>query len=73
MSKESPEVEAPVQETPVRSTARKLAELAVIVLIILAGMGLRMLHLDARPFGVDEAESSINALTILEHDSQRTG
>jgi len=67
MNKEAPEVGAPVQEPLVRSTARKLAEPAVIVLIILAGMGLRMLHLDARPFGVDEAESSINALTILEH------
>ncbi len=41
---------------------------AVFVLIFLAlGFALRIHALDEDPFWVDEAESSINALTILEH------
>ena len=38
-----------------------------LVLVIFAGVALRMIHLDTLPFWVDEAESSINALTILQH------
>lgn len=36
-------------------------------LIFAAAIAVRLAHLDGEPFWVDEAESSINALTILEH------
>ena len=45
----------------------KFAEWAIVLLIVTAGAAIRMQYLDERPFWVDEAESSINALTILEH------
>ena len=41
-------------------------ELGLVLLVAAAGLGLRLLYLDAQPFWVDEAESSINALTILQ-------
>jgi hypothetical protein len=42
-------------------------EWLLVALIITAGFTLRVAHLDAKPFWCDEAESSINALTILQH------
>jgi hypothetical protein len=36
-------------------------------LIVTVALGLRLAYLDSSPFWVDEAESSINALTILQH------
>ena len=36
------------------------------MIVLLVALACRALYLDARPFWVDEAESSINALTILE-------
>lgn len=36
-------------------------------LVVAAAFAFRFAYLDGEPFGVDEAESSINALTILEH------
>src|SRR5258707_12359018 len=39
----------------------------IAALVITAALGLRLAYIDAEPFGVDEAESSINALTILQH------
>ncbi|HYZ84410.1 MAG TPA: hypothetical protein VE621_08405 [Bryobacteraceae bacterium] len=46
---------------------RTLARLALIALVLVVGIAIRARHLDTRPLWVDEAESSINALTILEH------
>lgn len=43
------------------------AEWVLVILVVLTGAWLRMLHLDEIPFWVDEAESSINALTILQN------
>ena len=40
---------------------------AAVALVILAGVGIRAWRLDNPPLWVDEAESSINALTIHEH------
>jgi hypothetical protein len=45
---------------------RQVLELGLVFLVAAAGLGLRLLYLDAQPFWVDEAESSINALTILQ-------
>ncbi len=45
----------------------RLLELVLILLVISAGVARRMHYLDVRPFWVDESESSINALTILQH------
>ena len=45
---------------------RQALELGLVLLVAMAGLGLRLLYLDAQPLGVDEAESSINALTILQ-------
>jgi hypothetical protein len=42
-------------------------EAALILLVIAAAVARRVEFLDYRSFWVDEAESSINALTILEH------
>jgi hypothetical protein len=39
----------------------------IAVLIVTGALGLRLAYLDSQPFWVDEAESSINALTILQH------
>jgi len=36
-------------------------------LIVAAAFAFRLAYIDANPFSVDEAESSINALTILQH------
>jgi hypothetical protein len=46
------------------NTASKLLTLTLVITVALA---LRLAYLDAEPFWVDEAESSINALTILQH------
>src|SRR6185312_6329022 len=48
-------------------TKRALVELGLVALIVVSGTALRLADLDANPFWVDEAESSINALTILTH------
>jgi hypothetical protein len=49
--------------------ARKgqIIEASLVALVLVAAFAIRMLYLDERPFWVDEAESSINALTILEN------
>ena len=57
---------APRPIAPSRN-GRKLAEAVAFILILVAGVSIRMLDLDSGPFMVDEAESSINALTILQH------
>jgi hypothetical protein len=44
-----------------------LTEAALVTLVIIAATAVRMHQLDAVPFWVDEAESSINAFTILQH------
>jgi hypothetical protein len=44
----------------------KLLEFALVGAVVLAGAALRASWLDSTPFWVDEAESSINALTILQ-------
>ena len=41
-------------------------EAALLLLVVAIGFAVRMSDLDAQPFWVDEAESSINALTILQ-------
>jgi hypothetical protein len=41
-------------------------EICLVVLAVAAGLALRGAYLDFGPFWVDEAESSINALTILD-------
>lgn len=46
---------------------RRSLEISLVLLIIAAAVGRRFEYLTQRPFWVDEAESSINALTILEH------
>jgi len=46
---------------------RQIIEASLVILVLLAGLLIRMQYLDERPFWVDEAESSINALTILEN------
>ena len=46
---------------------RQIAEASLVILVLLAGFLIRIRYLDERPFWVDEAESSINALTILEN------
>jgi hypothetical protein len=48
------------------SSRRHYLEVAFVVLIIAAAVGMRLGYLTQRPFWVDEAESSVNALTILE-------
>jgi uncharacterized membrane protein len=44
-----------------------MIEALLAILVLLVGFLIRVHYLDERPFWVDEAESSINALTILEH------
>ena len=44
-----------------------MIEVSLVTLVLLVGFLIRVHYLDERPFWVDEAESSINALTILEH------
>jgi hypothetical protein len=44
-----------------------LIGLVAVLLALVVGVALRTRHLDTRPLWVDEAESSINALSILEH------
>jgi hypothetical protein len=46
---------------------RRIIETSLATLVLLAGFLIRIHYLDERPFWVDEAESSINALTILEN------
>lgn len=46
---------------------RPIAEASLVILVLLAGFLIRIRYLDERPFWVDEAESSINAVTILEN------
>lgn len=67
MRSESVQTDTAGQQIAPRGNGRKLAEIIVALLIIVTGAAVRALHLDARPFWVDEAESSINALTILQH------
>jgi hypothetical protein len=45
---------------------RQILEASLVALVLVAAFAIRMLYLDERPFWVDEAESSINALTIIE-------
>jgi hypothetical protein len=45
---------------------QRLLEAGLVVCVVAAGLTIRLAYLDAQPFWVDEAESSINALTILE-------
>src|SRR3954452_18663121 len=57
-----------IQPSPVlQHVSRKLVGALAFSLILIAGILIRMQNLDTRPLWVDEAESSINALTILEH------
>ena len=42
-------------------------EVCLMILVIAGGVALRVPDLDEYPFWVDEAESAINALTILQH------
>jgi hypothetical protein len=51
----------------VPARGRRAGQLIAILLVIAAGVAIRTIHLDTLPFWVDEAESSINALTILQH------
>jgi hypothetical protein len=44
-----------------------LVKYLAAVIIVAGALAFRLRDLDAEPFWVDEAESSINALTILEH------
>ena len=44
----------------------RIFEYLTVALIILIGTGVRSRNIDSRPLWADEAESSINALTILE-------
>lgn len=39
----------------------------LVALVIAAGFAVRVAHVESLPFWVDESESSINALTILQH------
>lgn len=50
-----------------RDIRMSLTERVLFVGVLAYGMVLRAWDLDAKPFHVDEAETSINALTILEH------
>src|SRR3954452_14310731 len=63
-SKLSHRTHAPLQHWYSRRSA--IPTLGLTVLIIGGAIALRLASLDAKPFWVDEAESSINALTILE-------
>jgi hypothetical protein len=45
----------------------RLIEASLLATVLVAAFAIRVLYLDERPFWVDEAESSINALTILEN------
>ncbi len=45
----------------------RIIETSLAILVLLGGFLIRMHYLDERPFWVDEAESSINALTILQN------
>jgi hypothetical protein len=49
------------------SVRSRILELALVAIVIAAGVTIRVRQLDVTPFWVDEAESSINALTILDH------
>jgi len=46
---------------------RRLLIFVPLLVVLLYGLQLRVSHLGCRPFLVDEAESCINALTILQH------
>jgi hypothetical protein len=46
---------------------RYIIEIALVALVIAAAVWRRAEYLDIGPFWVDEAESSINALTILQN------
>lgn len=50
-----------------RLSRGRALEAALVLLVIAAAVARRVQFLDYRAFWVDEAESSINALTILEH------
>ncbi|RPI29578.1 MAG: hypothetical protein EHM61_01090 [Acidobacteria bacterium] len=55
--------------TGIKPSSPGLARLKLLLLgvVLAAAIGERALHLDAFPLWVDEAESCINALTILDH------
>ncbi len=55
------------QQIRVRSESTAAWQWVCVVLSLTVGVWIRTLYLDALPFWVDEAESSINALTILQH------
>ena len=55
------------QQIRVRSESTAAWQWVCVVLLLTVGVWIRTLYLDALPFWVDEAESSINALTILQH------
>ncbi|WP_321472332.1 glycosyltransferase family 39 protein [uncultured Paludibaculum sp.] len=67
MTTEPVEGDACDQEAASQRQRHKLAATGVLVVIVFTGAWIRALHLDERPLWVDEAESSINALTILQH------
>ncbi|WP_348268051.1 hypothetical protein P8936_02085 [Edaphobacter paludis] len=46
---------------------RRTIEASLVTLVLVASFAIRMLYLNDRPFWVDEAESSINALTIVKN------
>ena len=48
-------------------TKHRVVEWLLVLLIVCGGAAIRTWRLDSSPFWVDEAESSINALTILQH------
>lgn len=60
----TPTAPTPTAPTP---TAPTRAEWLLLALLLMAAAAIRTWKLDATLFWVDEAESTINALTILEH------
>lgn len=46
---------------------KQIIEASLVALVLVAAFAIRMLYIDERPFWVDEAESSINAMTIIEN------
>ena len=46
---------------------RRILPVAGLLAVAALGMALRVVHLSHPPLGLDEAESAINALTILQH------
>ncbi len=60
--------QAGIHARPVlQPVSRRLIKVIAFSVILIAAISLRIQNLDTLPMWVDEAESSINALTILEH------